>query len=512
MERPEASAREAIDGDARLAEALRELARLRGAEAMNRSVLESVLDPTVTIDERGTVLAASASVLDVLGWRPEELVGRNVKVLMPEPHRSRHDEYLVRYAETGETHILGVTREFDVVSKDGRVVPCELSVSRADVPGREQPVFTGSFRDVSRRRAAEAELRASQRRLRAIFDQSFQSIAILDASGTVLEVNEVSLRSTGRTREEIVGRALWATAWWPDGSRTPEKLRSAVHQAARGETVRFDLPLILPDGEVLDYDVSIKPVQGDEGAVALIVFEGREVTELRRAQRTENAMLRGLAEIGESATVLVHEIKNPITGIQAALKAVAGELDTSHAAVLDDLVGRLQRLERSMRRTLSFARPIALRRRGCDVAELVRAEVERLRPLCDEARVAVELDLAEGLPILELDPELFGEVLANLVHNAREALVERGRPGRVRISLSGDGDALTVVVEDDGPGVPESRRETAFRPFNTTKSCGTGLGLAHCRKVVEEHGGTIALDAGALGGAAVRIRLPFDPS
>jgi PAS domain S-box-containing protein len=429
---------------------------------------------------------------------------------MPEPHRAQHDGYLVSYARTGVTHILGRTREFEVVRKDGRRIPVELSVSRADVPGREEPVFTGAFRDISQRREAEHALGETRRRLQAIFDQSFQSIAILDASGTVIDVNDVSLRSTGRRREEILGKALWASGWWPDGDSTPEKLRTPIRQAARGETVRFDLSMHLADGEVLDYDVSIKPVHDDAGAVTLIVFEGREVTELRRAQRSETAMLRGLAEIGESAAVLVHEIKNPITGIQAALKAVAEELQTNHRAVLEDLVQRLRKVEHAMRRTLSFARPVTPRRRSCDLAELVHTTIDGLRPLAAQARVERELELAEGLPALELDPQLVGEVLANMVHNALEALQELERAGRVRIALTGDESALEMAVEDDGPGIPESRRAVVFRPFHTTKAKGTGLGLAHCKKVIEEHGGSIAVERSALGGAAFRIRFPID--
>ena len=138
------------------------------SEIRLRAILAGMLDPVVTIDAHGTVQQASASVRSVFGWEPGDLVGRNVNVLMGEPHRSLHDGYLARYRETGETHILDRTREFEVVHKDGTPLVCELSVSRVDVPGESEPLFIGSFRDVTARRAAERALSERERRLSAL--------------------------------------------------------------------------------------------------------------------------------------------------------------------------------------------------------------------------------------------------------------------------------------------------------------------------------------------------------
>ncbi|MFM7298209.1 MAG: PAS domain S-box protein, partial [Planctomycetota bacterium] len=123
-------------------------------DALYRALLSAVLDPTLAIDLQGTIVTASASVEKVFGYSPAELTGRNIKLLMPEPHHSQHDGYLAKYARTGETNILNRTREFEVVHKLGHTIVCELSVARADIPGGE-PLFIGSFRDVTQRRAAE---------------------------------------------------------------------------------------------------------------------------------------------------------------------------------------------------------------------------------------------------------------------------------------------------------------------------------------------------------------------
>lgn len=132
------------------------------------AVLASTLDPVVTIDSFGTIRSASNSVEPVFGWRPEELVGRNVRVLMPEPHHSGHDRYLANYRNTLKTNILGRTRQFEGVRKDGTRFPIELSVSRAEMPDRTPDIFVGILKDVSERRAAEREAERHRRQLESM--------------------------------------------------------------------------------------------------------------------------------------------------------------------------------------------------------------------------------------------------------------------------------------------------------------------------------------------------------
>lgn len=122
------------------------------------ALMASTLDPMVTIDSLGTILSASNSIERVFGWKPSEVIGRNVNILMPEPHRSGHDQYLANYRKTLKTNILGRTREFEAVRRDGTRFPIDLSIARADVPGQKLPLFVGVIRDISERKAVEREL------------------------------------------------------------------------------------------------------------------------------------------------------------------------------------------------------------------------------------------------------------------------------------------------------------------------------------------------------------------
>jgi PAS domain S-box-containing protein len=135
----------------------------RAGLSVQDAILAGVLDPLLIIDGLGAIERASGSVVRVFGWEPSELVGRNIKILMPEPYRSEHDGYLASYRETGKSALLGKTREFPIVRKDGVVIVCEMSVSRVDVPGRRPAVH----RKFSRHHRAEAGRRGSRTGRRA---------------------------------------------------------------------------------------------------------------------------------------------------------------------------------------------------------------------------------------------------------------------------------------------------------------------------------------------------------
>jgi PAS domain S-box-containing protein len=486
------------------AQSAADTARLAENPAVHRALLDAVLDPTVAIDAYGTIVLASASVETVLGWKPGELCGNNIRVLMGEPHHARHDEYLANYRRTGETHILNRTREFEVIHKSGRVVNCELSVARAELD-QSGPLFIGTFRDVTERRAFERALEDSERRFRAIFDSAYEFVGLLQPDGTLLEANRAALEAIGAEREAVVGKKFWDTPWWHLPEVDREQLKNAIREAAQGRFVRFETAHAGRGDELLIVDFSLNPILDASGQVVLIVPEGRNITELKRAQRAETAMLRALATIGESSAMLAHEIKNPITAVNLALRAVANLLGEDERDVLADLVSRMQRLEALMRRTLSFAKPLELKLSTVGARDLLEGVARDLAPEAAKRGCELSVEVQDGLAF-HADRQLIDEVLVNLVKNALEAGAENAR---VVVAARRDGaSGIVLTVDDNGPGIPQASRSDVFKPFHTTKHKGTGLGLAFCRKVINEHGGSIEAKDSDLGGARFEIHLP----
>ncbi|WP_052501505.1 ATP-binding protein [Thiomicrospira microaerophila] len=131
-----------------------------------QSIMDSVVDAILVIDDKGTVLEANHSVESVLGYKPEELIGQNIKIITPEPHHSAHDGYLSDYLKTGEQKVIGFTRHVDAVTKGGRQIPIDLAVSEVWDAGQRR--FTGVIRDVTERKKVQNELEQAR-------DQALQS-------------------------------------------------------------------------------------------------------------------------------------------------------------------------------------------------------------------------------------------------------------------------------------------------------------------------------------------------
>jgi two-component system sensor kinase FixL len=126
----------------------------------DRAVRESIIDAIITIDEHGTIQSTNAATERLFGYRADELIGQNVKRLMPSPYREEHDGYLAAYLATGTPKIIGIGREVTARRKDGGIFPVDLAVSEANVEGRR--LFTGVLRDLTDRKQAETQLRALQ--------------------------------------------------------------------------------------------------------------------------------------------------------------------------------------------------------------------------------------------------------------------------------------------------------------------------------------------------------------
>lgn len=491
------------------------------ADARSKELLDALLsgmiDAVVVIDPHGRILRVSDSVETMFGWRPGELIDQNVSVLMPEPHRSEHDGYLERYRETGRTWILGTVREFDIVRRDGSILPCELSVSRLDVPGRFGELFCGTFRDISERRRARAALARSEARFRAVFEHENQLVLLLDAEERVVDANGPTFETTGVTHEELVGEPLVDARFWSGENGNLAAVQSALERASEQglATTRVQVD-VRPSGALLSaserstvsrsHEVSIRIVPPDVPELPYAIVEVRDITDLVAAERRESSVMRSLARLGEEAAVLSHELRSPVSSLELALKAVARQLGENERMILDDLSVRMRRLEGLMRRTLSFSRPLDLEIEPVSAALCMGVALEREASALSRSGVRGTIHVENGTPRILADAPVLEDLLSNLVRNAAEA-----QPGGGAVRLSArplDADHVELAVDDEGPGIPVAERESVFRVFRTSKPDGTGLGLPLVRKIAEEHGATVRLADGE-SGSGLRVALAW---
>jgi signal transduction histidine kinase len=233
--------------------------------------------------------------------------------------------------------------------------------------------------------------------------------------------------------------------------------------------------------------------------------------ELARAQE-ELVKRERLAALGELSAVVAHEVRNPLGVIFNALGPLRRLLQpTGDAAMLFDIVGEeADRLNRIVADLLDFARPHVPSLEKASLAGLLEDVVDAVRGDPSAGGIDFVADLAPDLPALPVDARMIRQALLNLVQNAVQALP---KGGTVRVAARrGDGaggPAAVVEIADDGPGIPPELAAKVFEPFFTTKATGTGLGLAVVKRIVEAHGGSIALASPPGGGATFTMRFPI---
>jgi len=174
------------------------------SEARLSAILNNMVDGVITIDQNGIIESVNPRVETIFGYSSEELVGKNVNVLMPEPYHSEHDSYLQNYLKTGNAKIIGIGRQVMGRRKDGTEFPIDLAVS--EVKLGNQRMFTGLVRDISERVAVERQLQNTLALQQAILDSANYAIISTSPDGIIQTFNAAAERMLGYTEEEVVGK------------------------------------------------------------------------------------------------------------------------------------------------------------------------------------------------------------------------------------------------------------------------------------------------------------------
>jgi signal transduction histidine kinase len=234
----------------------------------------------------------------------------------------------------------------------------------------------------------------------------------------------------------------------------------------------------------------------------------RSRREIERLHEAELERTHQLATVGELASGVAHEIRNPLTGVLGAIELALKRLPPNDPSrpLLDEAELQLRRMEATTTQLLRYARPPELRAVVVDANLLIDRAIRVIEPQARAGRVALLAEpTAEPAPV-RVDPEQVVQVLVNLGLNALQAMTDGGRL-TLRVARR-DGSA-EVTVADTGPGVPPDVVRDVFRPFFTTKHQGTGLGLSISQQLIERHGGALRLEDTPGGGATFVVVLPL---
>jgi len=234
--------------------------------------------------------------------------------------------------------------------------------------------------------------------------------------------------------------------------------------------------------------------------------ESRE--EIQRLYRTQMSRAEHLATLGELATGLAHEIRNPLAGIAGVMDIIARDLPESSPAreVLSEVQQEILQIKRILSDLLETARPKPPDFRPADLNSTAEHAVSLARQQAISRPIEIRLSKAHELPPVEHDAAQIQQVLLNLLLNAIQAIDDAGN---IRVRVGSEDSFATVAISDTGRGIPPEHLANIFRPFFTTKKRGTGLGLSLVSRIVEAHGGRVQVNSTPGQGSQFMVWLPF---
>jgi PAS domain S-box-containing protein len=496
--------------------------QLRESEARTRAILAAAVDAIITIDEFGKIESLNSATEKLFGYTAEQMVGQNVKMLMPSPYRNEHDGYLSNHMRTGEKKIIGIGREVTGRRQNGETFPMELAVSTVETGGRK--VFTGIVRDITERKRSESQLIESEARTRAILAAAVDAIIIIDASGTIESMNTATEKLFGYTADEMLGNNVRMLMPAPYRAEHDGYLHNYIGTGQKKIIgIGREVTGLRKNGDTFPMDLAVSEVA--MGGRQLFTGIVRDITERKKSevelvkaanalrQRNED-LLRSNQELDSFAYIASHDLKEPLRGIHNyatfLIEDYHDQLDDEGKDKLDTLKRLTQRLDGLLDSLLELSRlgRVDFTPGAVDLDQIVHETLESLSITLQERKT--EIRLPAPLPIVLGDAVLLGEVFRNLVTNAMkyneksERSIEIGCEPVVRKSSTGDssttGARAALYVRDNGIGIPEQHLESVFRIFKRLHAReafggGTGVGLAITKKVIERHGGDIWIES-----------------
>jgi two-component system sensor kinase FixL len=488
-------------------------------DALFRALIATAVDGIIVIDSHGRVQVYNQACERLFGYAPDEVIGNNVKMLMPAPYRDEHDGYLKHYRATGERRIIGIGREVVGQRKDGSTFPMYLSVGQGKIAGAD--IYVGIIHDLTEQNRAEQAILEREERLRSILDTVPDAIILIDERGTVESFSPAAARLFGYAPDQVIGENV--KMLMPQGYReqhdgylqrymkTGEKRIIGIGRIVVGQR---------SDGSTFPMELAVGEMKLGERRL----FTGfvRDLTERqgteRRMQELQSELLHvsRLSAMGQMGSALAHELNQPLAAImnyvKAALRTMAASKDPPVVKARDYIDKAGQQTARAaniIRHLRAFIEKRETNRRSENLHQIVEEAIALGLVGAADDNVKVKVALDQNIPPVLVDKIQIQQVIINLIRNAVEAMQQLPIGELTIQSGRGDQGFAHVTVADTGPGLASEVADRLFQPFVTTKEKGMGIGLTICQSIVEAHGGRIWARPNGRRGVAFSFELPF---
>jgi PAS domain S-box-containing protein len=367
-------------------------------------------------------------------------------------------------------------------------------------------------------------LAESEARYRTVLENSPEAVIGLSREHWITTWNRGAELIFGFSANEVVGKPIMVL--FPQGTASEfKKLLNSVME--KGSVRDYAMPGMAKGGRLLDLSVSWGGAHQDFWMNKEWTLVIRDVTEAKKIQQTLIRQEK-LSAVGQLISGIAHELNNPLQAVVGYADLLSEEMRSSLSStekppenppdsrsVMDDLriiTENAMRCQKIVENLLLFVRQGEIEKRPLDLEKVVKASMELLQyKLKKVANIEMEVRLGQRVPRARGNFQQIQQVFVNLINNACDAMSGWAGPKTLKISATESKDMVRVEVADSGPGVPESAKDRLFEPFFTTKpeGRGTGLGLAVCRQIMEDHGGHIGFNSQVGYGTTFWFDLPI---
>lgn len=501
--------------------------QLQEIESYLVHVLDNTLDAIIWIDNDQVIRSWNKGAEQIFGYKADEIIGKSFELLVPEELRRARE--LEKIASNVKRH--GSIRSYQTerIAKDGRRIIVDLtSTAIRDRNGR-MIGRVAFIRDITKSRQLEREVHETRDFLESVLNSTSEVVTVTDLDGKIKYINPAAERAIGYKLQEIVNCDL--SSYYEDGSvlktimdlllvgADEEKLKGALGPRvsilecnSKQGMVRYETSVRRKDGSKAVLQVSKSILRDKEGRPIGFISVSRDVSKIKELER-EREMVREqlyrserLAELGQLAAGVAHELRNPLAGIKGAIEVLKDSYveDSTHRQVMGEMLQRVERLNAVVRDLLEYAKPTPPSKMRIRLTELVDGVVKVLRRDPKLSRVEIQRDYSSDVAAWA-DPNLMERVFINIILNAVQAM---NFSGTLRISLRERDECVSISFNDTGPGMDEGVLKKIFDPFFTTKPEGSGLGLSLCKKYVDAHGGRIEVRSEPGKGTTFTVILP----